>query len=190
VNAVRYLAALALCTGLMFNVAHSGDKKPTAAKTEPSTDLKDHEPLAALIAKADKTVLYEGLPHQMWEKDVLAKEKKEKKTIDFNGFPFYAEPIEVKDADRKECTKLLSDPASLKEFVANKRCGGFHPDWCLEWRTGEEVVRCQVCFGCRQVKFYNAKTILFADLTDAAIEQIEPALMKYQKQRPAHLRGQ
>ena len=99
--------------------------------------------------------------------------------------------IVAENKSRREAKlQFLADPASLKEFVANKRCGGFHPDWCLEWRTGEEIVRCQICFGCRQVKFYNAKTILFADLTDAAIEQIEPALVKYQKQRPAHLRGQ
>ena len=84
-NAVRYLAALALCTGLLFNFGHSSDKKPAAAKTEPSTDLKDHEPLAALIAKADKTVLYEGLPHQIWEKDTLEKEKKEKTEAEENA---------------------------------------------------------------------------------------------------------
>jgi hypothetical protein len=161
------------------------EKTPHAA-----TDLAAHKPIAAIVAKADKVVLYEGLPHPMWEKDTLAAEKKGKKTVEMKLFQFYAEPIELKKDDAKEFAKLLSDPASLKEYTVGKRCGGFHPDWCIEWQAGDEKVQCQVCFGCKEVKFFSAKHSLHADVTTEVMEKLEPALMKYQKQRPPHLRGQ
>jgi hypothetical protein len=163
----------------------AAEKTPHAA-----TDLAAHKPIAAIIAKADKVVLYEGLPHPMWETDTLAAEKKNKKTVEMKLFHFYADPIELKKDDAKEFAKLFSDPASLKEYTVGKRCGGFHPDWCIEWQAGDEKVQCQVCFGCNEVKLFSGKKSLHADATTKVMEKLEPALMKYQKQRPPHLRGQ
>lgn len=166
------------------------DEKAAEKTPHAATDLAAHKPIAAIIAKADKVVLYEGLPHPMWEKDTLAAEQKKKKTVEMQLFSFYADPIELKKGDAKEFAKLLSDPASLKEYTVGKRCGGFHPDWCIEWQAGEEKVQCQICFGCDEVKFFAGKDSLHADVTSKVMETLEPSLMKYQKQRPPHLRGQ
>jgi hypothetical protein len=165
-------------------------KKGSEKAPHAATDLAAHKPIAAIIAKADEVVLYEGLPHPMWEKDTLAAEKKKKKTVEMQLFSFYADPIELKKDAAKEFAKLLSDPASLGQYTVGKRCGGFHPDWCLEWQAGDEKVQCQVCFGCNEVKFFSGKETLHADVTTEVMEKLEPALMKYQKQRPPHLRGQ
>jgi hypothetical protein len=43
--------------------------------------------------------LYEGLPHQTWETELLIKELATKKTIDIHGYPFYERPLRVSADD-------------------------------------------------------------------------------------------
>lgn len=155
-----------------------------------STDLASHKPIAGLIAAADRLVLYEGLPHQVWEGDLLASELAAKKTVTSHDFPFYADAIAPKDDDAKALAAILSDAKSLRQYTGGKRCGGFHPDWRLEWQAGGEKVECQLCFGCSEVKFFLAKQTLHADLSRSALEKLESALKTYRNQRPQRQREQ
>lgn len=173
------LVAAAVVLGLAGRALSCCDVPPGA-----ETNLANHGPLAALIAKADAVELYEGLPHPMWEKELLAKEKQAKKTVEMHGFAFYASPIEPKGADAGQLAKVLADAASLRKFAGEKRCGGFHPDWYIEWRAGDEVVQCLVCFGCGEVKFYGSAASLHADMTQASAKALAATLAQYQKQRP------
>lgn len=162
----------------------AGEKRPTAA------DLAVHKPLAALIAEADALVLYEGLPHQLWESDLLASEKASKKTVALHDYPFYADAIAADGDDAKTLTAILSDAKSLTPYAGPKRCGGFHPDWCLEWQAGGEKVQCQLCFGCQEVKFFSTEHVLHADLSAAASERLASVLKDYREQRPQRAREQ
>src|SRR5262245_6972052 len=114
-------------------------------KKETDRNFANYNPLSEWIAKADKVILYEGLPHQEYEGEELEKERKSKKTISFNGFPFYSEPLDLKAADAKKLTNLYCDPSSFRAWKGYKRCGGFHPDYCIEWRKGKETCRALVC---------------------------------------------
>jgi hypothetical protein len=184
-HAMKVIGCLLAGVALVFGfggMARSCDVPPPSMET----NLANHKPLAAVIAKADKVVVYEGLPHQLWEKELLADEKKTKKTIELHDFPFYAAPIAPKDADRQQLTAVLGDATSLTQFVGEKRCGGFHPDWCIEWHAGDNVVRCLVCFGCREVKLHGHAGPLHADLSQAAAEKLATTLEVYKTQRPQH----
>jgi hypothetical protein len=152
---------------------------------ETDTNFDNYKPLAALVATADKVVLYEGLPHQNWEADLLDAELKSKKTVQIHGFPFYAEPMELKAEDAKTLTTLFTTDGSLQKFGGYKRCGGFHPDYCIEWRIGKDVVRCHVCFGCQEAKVYGPQHELYCDVSDAAYKKFQQTLKSYRKQRPA-----
>src|SRR5262245_61374513 len=66
--------------------------------------FQNHKPLAAEVAKSDRVVLYEGLPHPNNEKTLFDAELQAKKTIQHDGFAFYEEPLPLEDADAKELT--------------------------------------------------------------------------------------
>ncbi|MEI8379822.1 MAG: hypothetical protein WCJ09_06825 [Planctomycetota bacterium] len=43
-------------------------------------------------------------------------------------------------------------------------CGGFHPDWCVEFIAGQDVYQVLVCFGCREARLYGPMNEVFSDL--------------------------
>src|SRR5262249_11890068 len=106
------LAALGLL--LAFSPGRSDDKPK-----QPDTNFDNLKPLAEGIARADKVILYEGLPHQS-DKLAFDKELKEKKTVEFNGFPFYAETLELKADDAKKLTELATAAGSFSKWHGPK----------------------------------------------------------------------
>src|SRR3954468_6636168 len=80
-----------------------------AADPPESTKFEDLKPLIETVAKADKMVLYEGLPHPFNEPELFESEKKAKKTVTIAGWPFYTEPLDLKDADRNKLVELLGE---------------------------------------------------------------------------------
>ncbi|QJW94473.1 hypothetical protein [Frigoriglobus tundricola] len=160
------------------------DRAPGEDRRETDTTFANYKPLAAAVAKADKVALLEGLPHPMFEKKLLESELKTKKTVSHHGFPFYAEPVALKEADAKTLTKLFTDETSFKAFSGAKKCGGFHPDYCIEWHVGKDLYRCLVCFGCHEVKVFGPKTELYCDITKDAYDSFKTVLQPYRKNRP------
>ncbi|HJZ58011.1 MAG TPA: hypothetical protein VKE74_23840 [Gemmataceae bacterium] len=169
------LIPVALGVLLLVALAPAEDKKET------DTNFANYKPLAEAIAKADKVVLFEGLPHPAHEKALLDAELKAKKTISDHGFAFYAEPLELKPADAKTLIALFSDPESFRQWRGYKKCGGFHPDYMVEYHVGQDVYRMQVCFGCSEVKVFGPKLELYCDM---AKEPFAKVLRTYQKNRP------
>jgi hypothetical protein len=155
---------------------------PACEKT--NTNFGNYKPLAALVSKADKVVVYEGLPHQTWEGDLREEELKNKKTVKLHEFPFYMEALKLKDGDAKLLTELFTAADSFEQYGGAKLCGGFHPDYCIEWHIGDDKVRCHVCFGCHEVKVYGPKSELYCDITNAGYLKFEAALKPYRQQRP------
>lgn len=151
---------------------------------ETDTNFDNHKPIAAGVRKATKVVLHEGLPHQTFEREELARELKAKKTEQLNGFPFYAETLPLKPEDAKKLTDLFCEPKSFVKFQGYKLCGGFHPDYCIEWQDGKDVYRVHVCFGCHEVKCFGPKIELYCDVRGEAYKEFERILKPYRKNRP------
>lgn len=169
---------------LAFAALLAGFPASAQEPKKPDTNLDNHKDLAAAVAKADKVVLYEGLPHQLFEKELLEKELKEKKTVKFNGFPFYEETLTLKEEDKKKLTTLFGEEKSVKKFSGQKRCGGFHPDYCVEWHVGKDVYRAHMCFGCHEMMVFGPKTDLYCDIADPALKELDALLKAYRKNRP------
>lgn len=135
------------------------------------------------VASDDPVVLYEGLPHQMFESQSLARELATKETVKSGGFPFYAPRIDPSAPDARRLRDLLSADSSFKPYSGPKLCGGFHPDWLVEAETGDGATRALLCFGCSEVEFLGARTGHF-DIDESAKAQFEATLSPYRKNRP------
>jgi hypothetical protein len=148
-----------------------------------SKPLAEYKPVARAIRKADRVVLYEGLPHHLYP-DLLKKELQEKQTIEYHGFPFYTDLLDVREDDANRLVELSGNPESVQQMEGVKACGGFHPDYMIEYHVGEEVYRVLVCFGCHEVKVYGPRAELHGDMSDEASETFRAVLVAYHRNRP------
>jgi hypothetical protein len=133
------------------------------------------KPLLAGISKAKTLVVLEGLPHQSL-KEVVEKELKDKKTVKLHNFNFYAQPIAISDEDAGKLTALCRAAKTFGRYRGAKFCGGYHPDWCLEFKDGADSYRVLICFGCHEARLYGPKNDVFSDLDKDAVEQLEAIL--------------
>lgn len=132
----------------------------------------------------DRITLYEGLPHQLYESAKLAQEK-QKSTIEKGGFPFYRDPLALKDADARALGAILANAGTFQPFGGEKKCGGFHPDYALVASSNGEEVTYLICFGCGEVMVYGSgRSETRYDLDRDARTRLGDILKPYQKNRP------
>lgn len=113
------------------------------------------------LRRAAAFVLYEGLPHQFYETPIM---------------------VAVEDADALR--RLSTDPESFSSYGGPKKCGGYHPDYCLEWKDGAATRQLHICFGCEEGKFFTPDHRLVVDIRRNAAAQFKAILNKYWIQRP------
>jgi hypothetical protein len=120
--------------------------------------------LLATIKAAAELNIYEGLPHQSMEDDFFQKELARTESIERAGSRYYAEPVAVDDATSDKLRELASSAESFTErpVGVEKACGGYHPDWRLEWKHGNRTVAMELCFGCNDMKLYRDDELLSA----------------------------
>ncbi|WZP00055.1 hypothetical protein EP7_001672 [Isosphaeraceae bacterium EP7] len=109
------------------------------------------------VRLSNRLVVFEGLPHPMYEEATFEKELKSQQTIQISGFPFYLEPLDMKVEDLKALRDLLGNRNTYQAYSGEKKCGGFHPDYAVEWTFEGRVYRCLICFGCFEVRFIDPK---------------------------------
>ncbi len=143
------------------------------------------EPVVDGVWPAERVVLYEGLPHPAWESELLEEQLRTKETQELHGHPFYKETLPLKLDDSKRLTDILGSAGTYKRFSGEKKCGGFHPDFVVEWHVGEDRFRVLICFGCREVKLYGPQIESRYDLDQVASNELKKILHGYRKNRPA-----
>jgi hypothetical protein len=167
-------------------LAGCDEKKVGSERTKASTEFEPNRSLFAAIGKADRLILYEGLPHQNDEQELLEKEKRNKPTVTLHGFPFYRPALDVASDDVEKLRGLLGAEGSFVPWRGEKKCGGFHPDYLAEWRVGDGVYRVLICLGCHEVKVFGPDSSLRCDIhQDKAFGELRDLLKKYRKNRPA-----
>ena len=87
--------------------------------------------------------------------------------------------------DAEPFTALFSSKKSFKRYDEKKRCGGYSPDYAVEWKTGEEATRALICLECGEVKLFGPKSELYCDLSMEAQKSLTHMLRPYQKNRPS-----
>lgn len=136
------------------------------------------------LRQGSSLTLYEGLPHQSWEGELLQKELATKKTVTIHGFPFYERPLSIAAADVEELRRLCFAADSFSPYGGPKACGAYHPDYCLSWKDGATTCELLICFGCHEMKFFSLKQEELADIRKDAYNRFAAILQKYRDQRP------
>jgi hypothetical protein len=147
-----------------------------------------HKPVATALARAGLPILYEGLPHDNYERDVFAKELDSKQTVRLNDAPFYLEPLPL---DRSDADRLTALFRNANSFIPPrpKACGGFHADYCLKWNIKDSELRAQICFSCGEVKIFGPDINAHWDIAGDAYDEFKAILKRYAKNRPTPAPG-
>ena len=148
-------------------VAVTGLRGDVARAPELDQNFDNWKGLAAGIAKADKASLYEGVPHPLNEEAHYLEEIRTKKFLHFSGIPFYPDSTPLPAADADKLRKILTAEKTLVPYTGEKKCGGFHADWCVEWKVGADVYRCMLCFSCSEARLFGPTSSLQCDLAAA-----------------------
>lgn len=164
---------------LLVGSAACGNKKPRPV----DTNFANFAALAEGISKADTILLYEGLPHQGNEQKVF-KDELRKPHILLHEYPFYSELLELNSVDRAELSKLMVESSHFEPWRGEKKCGGYHPDYAIEWRTNGDVYHGLVCLGCSEVKFFGPRSELHCDMTSETKHKLMTLFKPYRKNRP------
>src|SRR5262245_18866916 len=103
-----------------------------SANDRMSTNPESVRHVLESVRRADLLILFEGLPHPLYEHSHLAEEMKLKEPVTLHDHPFYKSAIEPSPEAQTTLRELLGNVASFEPFHGPKACGGFHPDWCVE----------------------------------------------------------
>jgi hypothetical protein len=133
------------------------------------------------VKGAEPATLYEGLPHPMFEEEAFKREQAAGAAREMHGYAFYRDPLPFTADEAKEITRVLADPALYKSFTGEKKCGGFHPDYLVEWRLGGEVYHALFCFTCEEAKLFGPSIESRHDL--AGVEAVKRVLAGHHRSR-------
>ncbi|WP_193211719.1 hypothetical protein [Luteolibacter marinus] len=150
---------------------------------EPPVEASQEE--RAAITGSKVLTVSEGLPHPAKEPHLYPAEEKRRDTRKLADFPFYKPDLKP-DAGRVDrLRKLLADPGSYLEWK-QKRCGGFHPDWSVNWRAGRKEIHALICFGCQDIIIAGPDQQLRYGLSPAAFKQLQSELIPLRSKRPGN----
>lgn len=185
---LRYLGLICILSMLGW-MAYKSIKRQAllghGSKVELSSkELSRFEPISKSILASSSLTLLEGLPHPKGEPDEYQKELASKKTVSIHGHHFYETPLQWKPEDLEPLRTLCADPSSYWRWSGLKLCGGYHPDYCLIWKNGGFQHHLLICFGCHEIRLFDASQDLYLDLRAPAFAKLGKLLIKYRSQRP------
>jgi hypothetical protein len=189
-NCCRMMLLLAFCTALGCNkqrVLLDSTSTADTERTAADIHFESNKQLFAASRNAGQVIVYEGLPHQSFDAKLLEAEKQQKPTITLHGYPFYRTPLELSAEDLATVNMLLVDERAFLQWIGEKKCGGFHPDYLIEYRFADSAYRYLICFGCHEVMVFGPERSLRCDIQREVYRHLELLLKKYRKNRPASM---
>lgn len=149
----RLILAVALLAGCSQSsqVENEQDELPST-----DTNFSRLPSLLADIRGSAGSLLYEGLPSRFWEPELRSHELQAKRTFKLHGYPFYEGPLTWLAGDSEEVFTLFKNKSSFVPFRRAKQCGGYNPEYAIEWKTGETANHALVCLECGEVKLFGA----------------------------------
>lgn len=143
---------------------------------ETDTRIANLPRILAAIPKSTPVRLYRGLLSEFWEPELRTQELNRAKTIRLHGYAFYEESILIRETDASRLTALLSSKATFRHHSDKKRCGGYSPEYSVEWKAGADGIHALICLECAEVKMFAPKCELHCDLTADAKQALESLL--------------
>jgi hypothetical protein len=142
-----------------------------------------------LLAAAETMIVWEGGPHPAHDRDNFAEAKQSPHQI-IAGELFYLKALTVSEKHQADLNRLVRASDVFKPFRGEKFCGGFHADYAIEWKRGEDrLAAVLICFSCRETLLVLPKEQIRADLTDDGYDSFRGILRKYRESRPPAATG-
>ena len=149
---------------------------------------KHIKPLVAGIGNAKGVTVFEGMHRQNSPSDAPANELMTTRTVKWHGFHFYETAIVVEEMDAAAFTALFGEPKTFSRYTGPKFCGGFHPNWCVQFDDGQNTYRVLLCFGCLEARLYGPANEVFSDFDKASFNKFIDLLEPLHKELPMRRR--
>lgn len=121
------------------------------------------------VAAADSLIIYEGLPRATAVE--LAKLKQKNQTITLAGWEFYTSPLDPNQSIVEKLRSTLVDYAKFNGHYTGqvgKGCGGFHPDYCVQWTANNRICHALICLSCNELEYVAASKKMKFDFDEIA----------------------
>ena len=123
------------------------------------------------LKDAKRVVVYYGTPRK-WGKTTKLAEA----TVEIDDFEFYAKSVTLSPDLAEKVTALVLNPLSFSEYRGLKLCGGFHPDFCIEWQFEEEGQRWHsrafACLGCDEWRLIDSSSAVHTDMPKETADEL------------------
>ena len=162
------------------------EEKADAKEVQAQQSFDMLAPMLAKIPAEAVPAIFEGLPHPLNQRELLAAELQTKANVSRHGFPFYKFPAEPDAGDRKKLITLVKAVESFRMIRGKKLCEGFRPDFSLVWALDEGEIDIHVCFGCEEIKAYHGDTAVHCEISEGTFAVLKPILEKYHSLHPDH----
>jgi hypothetical protein len=127
-----------------------------------------------------KLVLHEGLPHPLNDGNYNSELKKAHYIL--KGHAFYDTQPVLSASDAVKIAELLNEQATYRPYREPKQCGGFHPDFAVEYVERQQLFL--LCFGCHEVMIFDGSAEQIFDISEHAYNTLQKLLESYQLSRP------
>lgn len=74
----------------------------------------------------------------------------------------------------------MQSPALYQPYRGPKMCGGYHPDYCLEWQSTRGTYYALLCTGCHEVILIGDGAEVHCDLHDEPLQTLTAQLKELQ----------
>lgn len=169
------IALIALASLSLFGCA-SRPERPNAytPETQPVSagSYVNWRQFGLIIDKTSSVYVYEGTPGDF----NTEKQDPNRSTMIIDGFEFYADATKLNPSKVETINTLIRDRTAFLDYRGMKLCGGFHPDYCIEWRFEEGgqtwQSRAFACLGCHEWRLINKTSALHADMADFVVPRL------------------
>jgi hypothetical protein len=166
------------------------NRKAAQPASKPATDAMRLQVFTATLARASDLQIYEGLPHQNFDRDRFLSERATQAHRVMFDYAFYEPPSQVRVDDVRELITILTTSGSYKLWnlepgvFRQTSCGGFHPDFQIRWKEDANTYDLQLCFGCDEAHFHVQGATLECDLTAESRTRLRELLKPFGLKRP------
>ena len=166
--------------------ARSASGKVTGATIDHVERFASVPAFVKLLGNAKDMQLYLGLPRpeasngedgSLQRKDVVARK----------GFKFCDVPHSVSGEQLRTLHKTLARADTFAPYAGAKFCGGFHPDFLLEWESDGKDYQAFFCFGCHEIRWLEAEDYeVWCDMTESGAKSLQAALRQLTESTAGH----
>lgn len=131
-----------------------------------SVDVAASAALRASLKASTAIQILKGLAHPKREADVFQRESKRQGIVHIAGHLFYPEKITPSEEDARHLARHLAHDQHINQFMDEKKCGGFHPDYVVSWKQEQRNLHALICFGCGEILYVDGEQQYRYDLND------------------------